>query len=334
MTRYLLRKLILLVPTVIGATLVVFIAVRVIPGDPAQMMLGDRATGEELARLRQELGLNDRLDVQYARFFVQSLHGDFGRSLRVQDSAINVIWSALPTTIELTIASLVVACIVGLTAGVLSAVRQYGVFDTLVSTLVLVGVSMPAFWSGLLLILVFGLQLHLFPIGGALSDGITLQRRTGMYVVDGLLQGNWVAIRDATMHLILPTLTLATLPIAVITRMTRASVLEVLRQEYVTTARSKGLSERVVVLRHALKNAAIPIVTAVGLQLGYLLSGAVVTETVFARPGLGRLAVTSIQYRDYPVVEGIVLLSVAIFITVNLAVDLVYGYLNPRIKYG
>lgn len=334
MGRYLLRRLLLAVPTLIGASLVVFVGLRVVPGDPAQMMLGESASAQDIQRLREELGLNDRLDVQYLRFLAQSVQGDFGRSLRGKDQAINVIAEAYPTTIELAVASLAVACVIGVAAGIVSAKQQYSLLDNVLSVLVLVGVSMPVFWSGLLAILTLGLYLGWFPIGGALSDGVALRRITGMYVFDSLLQANWMALKDSVMHLILPAMTIGLVPTAIITRMMRSSMLEVLHQEYIVTARSKGLHERAVVLRHAVRNSLIPVVTVMGLQLGYLLSGAVVAETIFARPGMGRLAILSIAYRDYPVVQGIVLISVTVFVCVNLLVDVLYAYLDPKIRYS
>jgi peptide/nickel transport system permease protein len=334
MSTYLLRKALMVVPTLLGASLVVFVGLRVVPGDPARMMIGESGTQQDYERLRAELGLNDRLYVQYARFVVQSLQGDFGRSLRAQEKAITLIGQALPATIELAVASLIIASLAGVSTGIVSAIRQYSLFDNVLMVLVLLGVSMPTFWTGLLAILIFGLYLGLFPVGGALSEGIILPRITGMYTVDSLLQGNLAALQDSLRHLILPAITLGAVPMAVITRMTRSAMLEVLRQEYVVTARSKGLGERAVILRHALCNSLIPVLTVVGLQLGYLLSGAVVTETIFARPGLGRLAITSISYRDYPVVQGIVLLTVLIFVAVNLFVDILYAYLDPQIRYG
>jgi peptide/nickel transport system permease protein len=329
-----MRKALLSILTLLIASIIVFVGVRVIPGDPAQMMLGDKATGESLARLREELGLNEPIYVQYVQFLTHSIYGDFGRSIRTKNPAINAILDASPPTIELSIASIVFAVTLGISVGVLSAVKQYSLFDNVLMILILIGVSMPVFWSGLLLILVFGLHLGIFPLGGALGDGIAFHRITGMYALDSILELNWPAFKDSLWHLVLPTITLGSVPMAIITRMTRSSMLEVLRQDFVTTARSKGLDEYAVVLRHALKNALPPVITIVGLELGYLLSGAVVTETIFSRPGIGRLAVNSILYRDYPVVQGIVLLLVAVFVIVNLGVDVLYGVLDPQIRYG
>jgi len=330
---YVLRKIGLLAGTLFGASLVVFLGLRVIPGDPAQMMAGEMGTAGDVQRLRQELGLNQPVYVQYARFLAESARGNFGRSLRAEYPVTHVIGDVFPATVELGVTSLALACAIGWSAGTLAAIKHNTGVDSALTVLVLFGVSMPSFWVGILLILTFALQLGVFPAGGALSLSVPLHRVTGMYVVDSLIQGNWPALKDALMHLALPALTLALYPAGIIARMTRSAMLEVLRQDYITTARSKGLSERTVVLRHALRNSLIPVVTVVGLQLGYLISGAVVVEAVFARPGMGRLAVTSILFRDYPVVQGIVAYAVVAFVLVNLLVDVTYAYLDPRIAY-
>jgi peptide/nickel transport system permease protein len=333
MARFLLRRLLMTVPTLLGSTILVFLAVRIIPGDPVQMMLGDNVGPGDVERLRAELGLNDPLPLQYLHWLGQLVHGDFGRSLRAQDTVANVIGDLFPATFELALFSLLIAGTLGILAGTVAAIKQYGVFDNVLMIGVLFGVSMPSFWSGLLLILFVGLYLGWLPISGALSDGITLQRITGMYVLDSLLQGNWLALKDTLAHLVMPALTLAAAPLAIIARQTRSAMLEVLHQEYMTTARAKGLGPPLVVLRHALKNALIPAVTMLGLQLGALLGGAVVTETIFSRPGVGRLAVDAILSRDFPLVQGTVLFAAATYVLVNLVVDVSYAMLDPRIRY-
>jgi peptide/nickel transport system permease protein len=337
MGRFLLRKLVFVIPTLIGASLVVFFALRVIPGDPIQALLGQgesNLTPEAITRIRHELGLDDPLAIQYLHFVGGLIHGDLGQSLTQNRSVLAVIGDVFPATVELALASFLVSCVLGIVAGIVSAARQYSLFDNILSVLVLIGVSMPNFWSALLVLLTFGLYLGWFPIGGAITVGLTFHRVTGMYVVDSLIQGNWAALRDTLVHLVLPAVTLGLGPVAIITRQMRSAMLEVLRQDYVTTARSKGLTERVVIVRHAVRNSLIPVVTVIGLELGSLLSGAVVIETIFARPGIGRLAVVSIGARDYPVVQGIVLLSVVAFVTVNLFVDVLYAFLDPRIKHA
>lgn len=334
MGRYLLRRLLLMIPTLIGASIVVFVGLRIVPGDPVQMMLGDNVNPGEIERLRSELGLDQPMLVQYVRWLLPILVGDFGRSLRAQDSVLNVIMQAFPVTIQLAVLSLMIAAIIGILVGVLAAVRQYSLVDNAMMVSVLFGISMPAFWSGLVMILVFGLYLRWLPLGGSLSDTVTLQRITGANIVDALIQGNWTALSDALQHLLLPAITLGFPSMAIIARQVRAAMIEVLGQEYVTTARSKGLAQAAVVLRHALPNAMIPVVTVIGLQMGYLLSGAIVTETVFSLPGMGRLVILSITNRDYPVVQAFVLLTVTMFAAVNLLVDIVYAVINPRIRFA
>lgn len=334
MSRYLLRRLLLMIPTLIGASIVVFVGLRIVPGDAVQMMVGDNATQAEIAKVRQDLGLDAPIYVQYVRWLLPMLTGDFGRSLRAQDSVMNLIMQAFPITIQLALFSLVLAAIIGVTAGVLAAIRQYSLLDNTLMVSVLFGISMPAFWSGLVMILVFGLYLRLLPLGGSLSDMITLPRITGAPVLDAIIQGNWPAFKDAVQHLILPAITLGFPSMAIIARQVRAAMIEVMGLEYVTTARSKGLARWAVILRHALPNAMIPVVTVIGLQMGYLMSGAIITETVFSMPGMGRLAILSITNRDYPVVQAFVMLTVTIFAAVNLLVDVVYAAINPRIRFS
>jgi peptide/nickel transport system permease protein len=334
MSRFIVRKIVFVVPTLLGASLIVFFALRVLPGDPVSAVLGEFVTAENAERLRHELGLDAPLLIQYVNFLVGIARGDLGQSIRLNGSVLSAITEVFPATVELAMASLIVSCLIGLAAGIISAMKQYSLVDNVISVLVLVGVSIPNFWSGLLIILTFGLYLGWFPIGGALTLGIPLTRITGMYTVDSVLQGNWAALQDALLHLALPALTLGLGPAAIITRQMRSAMLEVLRQDYVTTARSKGLSETVVVLRHVVRNSITPVVTVIGLEIGHLLSGAVVVETIFARPGLGRLAVISIGFRDYPTVQGIVLVGVTTFVLVNLLVDLTYGFFDPRIRYA
>lgn len=334
MGRYLLRRLLLMIPTLFGASVVVFVGLRIVPGDPVQMMVGDNVNPAEIEQIRAQLGLDAPIYVQYVRWLLPMLSGDFGRSLRAQDTVLNVIMQGLPVTIQLAVMSLALATIIGITMGVLAAVRQYSLTDNALMVSVLFGISMPAFWSGLVMILVFGLYLRWLPLGGSLSDMVTLPRITGAHVVDALIQGNWVALKDALAHLLLPAITLGFPSMAIIARQVRAAMIEVLGLEYVTTARSKGLAHFAVVMRHALPNAMIPVVTVIGLQMGYLMSGAIVTETVFSLPGMGRLAILSITNRDYPVVQAFVMFTVTIFAGVNLLVDVVYAAINPRIRFS
>lgn len=322
-----------MIPVLIGVSIFVFVGMHIVPGDVATLLLGDKATPESLARLQHELGLDQPVYVQYYRFIVKALHGDFGVSLRTRQPAWREVWWALPMTIELSICAIIVAVLVGIPVGVLAALRQYSFFDSLSMVAVLVGVSMPIFWTGLILLMLFGGRLHWLPIGGILDEGIVFRPITGIHLLDALLVGDTQVFNSALRHLILPSIALGSIPMATIARMTRSAMLEVLRQDYVRTARSKGLSERLVIIRHALRNSLIPVVTVIGLQLGLLLSGAVLTETVFALPGLGRLAITSLLARDYAVVQAVVIVSALMIVVINLAVDILYAYLDPRIHY-
>lgn len=294
------------IPTLFILSLLIFFSVRLIPGDPAQIMAGEYATKDTVELIRQQLGLNRPIYVQYIDFVSQLLHGDLGLSIRTSSPVAAEIKTRYMNTLQLTFLSMLIAFFVGGVIGIISALKWNTWVDNLAMVGALIGVSMPVFWLGLLLILVFSVKLGWFPSVG----------------------------KGSLAHLILPSLTLATLPMAIIARTTRASMLDVIRQNYVTTARAKGLSERSVVLKHALRNASIPIITIAGLQIGILLGGAVITETIFAWPGIGRLLVNSVISRDYPMVQGIVLMLAITVILVNLAVDLIYALLNPRIHYG
>jgi peptide/nickel transport system permease protein len=330
---YLARRLIQLVLVLVGVSLVVFFTMHVLPGDVATLMLGDRATTKQLADLRHQLGLDQPVYVQYLVFAGEALTGDFGRSLRTNDPALHEVWLAFPVTIQLALASLALASLVGVPLGVLAAVRPYSLFDNAIMTVSLFGMSMPIFWLGLMLILVFGGMLGWLPIGGLLPIGVAVPRVTGMSVLDAMLSGDPTLVGTALLYLLLPAVTLATIPLALVTRITRSEMLSAGSLDHVRTARAKGLPEWRVVIKHTLRNALIPVVTVIGLQLGLLLSGAVLTETIFALPGLGRLMVASILSRDYPVVQAGALLTALVFVLVNLAVDVSYAYLDPRIRY-
>lgn len=305
MKTFLLRRLLLLVPTVLGVTLATFLMLHLTPGDPVTIMLGEFATASNAARLRTELGLDRPLVVQYFKFVGRVFQGDLGSSIRSRRPVAEEIAERLPSTLALALAAQVLAVIVGVPTGVTAATARHQSVDSAVVALTLVGLSMPTFWSGLLLIFLFSLTLGWLPITES------------------------VGIRA----LILPAATLAAPAAAVLARVSRASVLDVLRQDYVRTARAKGLAERLVVYRHALRNALIPILTVAGLQFAGLVAGAVIVESVFARPGLGRLAVNAILSRDFPLAQGIVLIVATMYVFVNLCVDIVYGALDPRIRY-
>jgi peptide/nickel transport system permease protein len=305
MTGYVLRRLLQTVPVLVGISALSFFLLH-LTGDPAALLLSPETTAETRAAFRAEHGLDDPLYVQYGRFVVAALHGDFGTSLRYGDPALDLYLERLPATLELSVSALFLATIIGVPLGVLAAVRRDSGLDALVRGVAALGQAVPSFYLGLLLIIAFGVALRVLPTGG--SEG-------------------WDA-------LILPSVTLATFLLAQTTRFTRGSVLEVLRHEYVRTARAKGLAERVVLYRHALKNALIPIVTVIGLQVGTLFGGAVVTETVFAWPGIGRLVVQAVGLRDFPLVQVTVMLTALIFVVVNLIVDVLYAYVDPRIRFS
>lgn len=305
MLQYVIKRLFSIIPVLIGISLLLFLMLRMLPGDPAQVLAGEMATPEEVEIIRHQLGLDRPIYTQYAFFLSRLSRFDLGRSARTQNPVTEEIWARLPNTVLLAIVAIVLACLIGIPAGIISALRPYSLLDYTITVTALFGISMPVFWLGLMLVVVFAVWLHWLPAGGI---------------------GTWK-------HVILPSLTLASFVVAFIARMTRSTMLEVLSQDYTTTARSKGLKEKVVVVKHAFRNALIPIITVVGLQFGMLLGGAVLTETVFAWPGLGRLIVASIKARDYPMIQGAILVFGLLYILVNLAVDIIYAYVDPRIRY-
>lgn len=333
MLRFLRWRLLQLGPVLLGVSILVFFGMHLIPGDVAQLLLGDKGTDADLQRMRHQLGLDQPVYIQYFRFLGGALQGDFGESIRTRQPVIWEIAQALPVTVQLSLAALAFALVAGLSIGVLAARFPHSALDTGSMVGVLVGVSMPVFWTGILLLLVFGGILGWLPLGGVLDGTLAVRRITGAPLLDGVLTGRWPIVWSAGRHLVLPAVALGATAMAAIARMARSSMLDVLGLDFIRTARAKGLAERRVVSRHALRNALLPVVTLVGLQLGLLLSGAVLTETIFALPGLGRLAITSVLARDYPVVQGVVLIAAAVFVVANLAVDVLYVYLDPRVRY-
>jgi peptide/nickel transport system permease protein len=305
MLNYLIKRLISTVPVLIGISLLLFFMLRMLPGDPAQVLAGQMATPEEIENIRHQLGLDRPIHEQYAVYLSRLVRLDLGRSARTQNPVIDEVWARLPNTLLLAVVAITLACLLGIPAGILSAVRPYSWVDYLVTLSALFGISMPVFWLGLMLVVVFSIMLKWLPAGGT---------------------GSW-------QHVILPSITLAAFVVAFIARMTRSTLIETLSQDFTTTARSKGLTEKVVIVKHALRNALIPIITVVGLQFGLLLGGAVLTETVFAWPGVGRLIVDSILARDYPMIQGTILIFGLLYIFVNLIIDLIYAFVDPRIRY-
>lgn len=346
MFRYSLRRLLGMIPVVFGISLLVFLLLRLIPGDPTVAILGERASAAQKAAIRQQLGLDRALflnftgegsvfNTQYLDFMGDLLRGDMGTSILRKRAVSIELRERFPATAELTIASLLIASGFGITIGILAATRRGSVLDAGSMFIALIGVSMPIFWLGLMAQYLFAVNFKILPISLRLDPELSrgFQNITGFYTIDGLLRGRPDITLNALKHLILPGFVLATVPLAIIARMTRSAMLEVLNQDYIRTAWAKGLRERVVILRHGLRNALLPVVTIVGLQLGFLLGGAVLTETVFSWPGVGTWLLAGIQGRDYPVVQAGVIVVALIFVLVNLIVDLSYAFLDPRIKY-
>ncbi len=334
MLKYIVKRLLLLIPVLIGVSILVFVVMHVFTPDPSAIILGQHATADQIAKLSQTLGLKDPLPVQYWNFLKGALTGNMGDSLITHTSVTKEIFDRFPATIELALVAIVIASVLGVAIGVISAVKRNTVFDYAGMVSALIGVSMPIFWLGLLLILLFSEKLKWFFASGRVTVGFEPGHITGLYLLDSLLTGDFEAFADVLKHIILPALALSLYSMAIIARMTRSTMLEMIQQDYIRTARAKGLVEKVVVLKHALRNALIPIVTVIGLQLGSLLGGAVLTETIFSWPGIGKYTIDSILKSDYPVVQGTVLVMAVVFVLVNLLVDILYAYLDPRIKYS
>jgi len=347
--RYILRRLTSVIPTLIGVTLIIFLFQRLIPGDPAIAMLGEHATEDSITRIREQFGLDrpaflDRdalaagdfagfFDSQYVRYFSRLIQFDLGESIHKQTSVSGTLNERFPATLELSLLSMLIALVIGIPIGIASASRRNTVLDGATRICSLVGVSMPIFWLGIMEIMLFSVLLNWLPSGGRLSSGIEIKSITNLFLIDSLLTWNMPGFWDALKHIIMPAFALATIPAAIITRMTRSSMLDVLQEDYIRTAYAKGLSERIVLFRHALKNAFLPVITIIGIQAGTLLAGAVLTETIFSWPGIGKWVYDSILGRDYPIVQGVTLWIAIIFLIVNLSVDLSYALLDPRISY-
>jgi dipeptide transport system permease protein len=336
MFRFLLRRLALTLPTFLALMFVTFMMIRLVPGDPIEVRRGERGISpERLAELRHEMGLDQPVWKQFVDYVWGLLHGDFGVSIITKNPILQEFLHLFPATIELSICALAFATIIGIPAGVIAASRRGGVYDQTLMGLALTGYSMPIFWWGLVLILIMSNTLHLTPVSGRVDlIKYFYPQVTGFMLIDSLISGQKGAFLDAVRHLILPTIVLGTIPLAIIARMTRSSMLEVLEEDYVRTARAKGLSPWRVVGIHALRNALIPVVTVIGLSIGSLLAGAVLTETIFSWPGVGKWLIESIGRRDYPALQGGIMLISSIVIVVNLLVDLTYGLINPRIRHA
>ena len=335
MLRFLLSRIGLLIPTFIGVSIVAFSFIRLLPGDPVLLMAGERGLSPERhAELLKQFGFDRPIWEQYWDYLLGILQGDLGISIVTKKPVVAEFFALFPATVELSLCAIVLAVMIGIPIGIIAAVKRGSFFDHTVMTTALIGYSMPIFWWGLLLIILFAGILQWTPVSGRISLIYFFPPVTGFMLIDSLLSGQDGAFRSAVSHLILPTIVLATIPLAVIARQTRSAMLEVLSEDYVRTARAKGLSPFRVVSVHALRNAMIPVITTIGLQVGVLLAGAILTETIFSWPGIGKWMVESISRRDYPVVQGALLMVASIIMLVNLAVDMLYGLINPRIRYA
>jgi dipeptide transport system permease protein len=335
MLRFLGARLAILVPTFLGVTFVAFILIRLVPGDPVLLMVGERGiTPERHAEMMAQFGFDKPLVLQYLGFLGKLVQGDLGSSIVTRKPVLQEFFTLFPATVELSVFAMALALLIGIPAGILAAVKRGSILDHTVMGVSLTGFSMPIFWWGLLLIILFSGILHWTPVSGRISLTYFVDARTGFMLIDSLLSDEKGAFRSALSHLILPAIVLATVPLAVIARQTRSAMLEVLGEDYVRTARAKGLPPSRVIGLHALRNALIPVVTVIGLLIGTLFGGAILTETIFAWPGVGKWLVDSIGRRDYPSVQGGVVLIASIVMLVNLGVDLLYGVINPRIRHG
>jgi peptide/nickel transport system permease protein len=322
-----------IIPVLLGVSIVVFFMVRAIPGDPAQIMLGQQATQEQVQQIRENMGLDKPIFVQYGLFLKDALRGDLGDSIVTGRPVTTELLTRLPATLELTTFAMLIAILVGIPVGVISAVRQYSLLDKSTSVLALTGISMPIFWLAMILVVIFGVNLELLPFPGRLDPTTGITAITGFVLVDSLLTLNFAGFWDGLLHLIMPALALATIPMAVIMRMTRSSMLEVMNEDYVRTARAKGVVPWRVVFKHALRNAMLPTITVIGLQTGLLMGGAIITETIFSWPGIGLYTYNSISSRDYASIQGVVLYAALLFVLINLLVDILYAILDPRVRY-
>lgn len=334
MAQFIVRRLLSLIPVMLGVSIVVFALIRMIPGDPVIIMLGERARPEDIERVREEMGFNRPIYIQYFEWVGRILRGDLGTSIINRTAVMDELKYRLSATVEMIIVGMIIGLIIGIGIGILSALRRNSWLDLVATAGALLGVSMPIYWLALILIYALAVNRQIFPPSARLDVNLDVVRRTGFMLIDTLMMGDIRLFLNALWHLVLPSTVLSTVVMPILARLTRASMLEVMRQDYVRTADAKGLQRRVVIVRHALKNALLPIVTVVGLQLGGLLGGALLTETIFSWPGMGLWTYRAILSRDYPIVQGAVLVSATIYVVVNLLVDISYAYLDPRIRYS
>jgi peptide/nickel transport system permease protein len=333
MLSYTIKRLLMVIPVLLGMTIIVFFIVHAIPGDPAQVMLGQQASKEAIEQLTKQLGLDRPLHIQYVEYIKNIVTGDLGISLYTKEAIEEEIWPYIAATMELSFVAMIIAIVIGMNAGIISAWFQNTWFDYTAMIFALIGVSIPIFWLGLMEQWLFALQLEILPPSSRYNVRNPVDPITHFYLFDTLIQGRFDQFVDVIKHLILPSLALATIPMAIIARITRSSMLDVLRSDYIRTARAKGAKMKVVIYKHALKNAVIPVITIIGLQTGLLLGGAILTETIFSWPGVGRYIYEAIGTRDFPVIQSGILVVATIFIAINLLVDLLYSWIDPRIRY-
>ncbi|SRR5690625_1833151 len=333
MLAYTMRRLVMLIPVLFGMTIITFAIIYLIPGNPAQTILGESATEQNIRDMEEALGLNEPIYIQYGEYVKGLVQGDLGSSLRTRASISSEIGPRLAATAELTFFAMIFAIVIGVNAGILSAWKQNSWFDFLAMAIALIGVSMPVFWLALMEQWVFAQELGWLPSNGRQDSRNPIDAITHFYVLDSILHMDWGHLKTVLKHLILPSIALGTIPMAIIARMTRSSMLEVMNSDYIRTIRAKGSGQFLVIYKHALKNASIPVLTVIGLQTGVLLGGAILTETIFAWPGIGRYVYDAISYRDYPVIQSGILVIAFLFVIINLVVDLIYAYIDPRIKY-
>lgn len=333
MFAYIVRRVVGTIPVIVLISLLVFMLVQAAPGDPADLLLSDEASEQDIAEARERWGLDQPVWTQYVKFLTAALQGDLGTSFRYADPVLTMILERLPATIELAIMSILIAVVIAIPLGVWAGARPNSWIDNIGSLVGFFGISMPNFWFGIMLILIFSGLLNLLPSAGRDTYGIATDPITGFYLLDSIIKGHWAGLRDGLAHIILPATALGTNMMGIMMRVTRSSVMEVMHEDYVTTARAKGVKERVVLWRHAVRNALIPIVTVIGLELGTLLSGSIIVETVFSWPGSGQLLITAITSRDYPLITGTVLTYTLAFVIINFVIDIVYAAIDPRIRF-
>jgi ABC-type dipeptide/oligopeptide/nickel transport system permease component len=333
MTTYLVKRLAGTIPVILLISLLVFSLIHAAPGDPTLMLLGEETNAEEVAKAKQRWGLDQPLYIQYVKFLSSALKGEFGKSFKFAEPVTSVIKTRLPATIELAMVSIIIATLLAIPLGVWAGARPNSWIDNIGTTCGLFGISMPSFWLAIMLILFMAGILNILPTSGRSTYGVAGPEITGFYLIDSLVQKNWQAVWDALTHIFMPALALGMNMLGILMRVTRSAVLEVMNEEYVTTARAKGLAEKKVVWQHVTSNALIPVITVVGLELGTLLSGSIIVETVFSWPGSGSLLISALNARDYPLVTGLVMTYTAAFVLINLIIDGLYAVIDPRIRY-